>query len=524
MRYLPPALAALALAAGAQSSIHYLSFDAPASVPGAGEVRDEDVLAYDPQRGLGSLYFDGSDVGLEGADVDAVHVRPDGALVLSLRNASFDVPGLTGGPDGATVDDADLLLFTFTSSGPDTAGAFSFLFDGSDVGLEAGGEDVDAVFELPGGELLLSLSGAGDVPGLGAVDDEDVLRFTPDDPAAPGSATAGSWSLHFDGGAAGFGDAAGEDLDAVSVDSPAGDLLFSTSGKWQAAGASGADEDVGRFSGTLGAAPAGTASLVLDLSQLGIDPSEDVDGYSFAAPQPPPPPPAMEIAACSLGCSGVPGSPLMTCGATEIAPNEVIAVEFTEPVDLATVGVRSFRITDPATGEPAQGSYLLDPADPRRLLFRPLIGFGPAGEPQFGFEAGATYEVLVPAQPFDPPPWVTSTGGAPNQTRLLCAVSATADLVDTVPGPPQVQVLVDVVLAYDAGGQPSVIVPDVPANGATGVFRDTQVTFVFGDLMDVGSLFDPASGQSDGVVLSVDADGDLADPSDQIQLCGSFVA
>ena len=45
---------------------------------------------------------------------------------------------------GLKLDDSDLVLFTPSSLGASTSGAFSLYFDGSDIGLDTTGEDVDA--------------------------------------------------------------------------------------------------------------------------------------------------------------------------------------------------------------------------------------------------------------------------------------------------------------------------------------------------------------------------------------------
>jgi hypothetical protein len=66
--------------------------------------------------------------------------------------------------------------------------------DGSDIGLA--NTDVDA-FELQGdGTLLMSFDTNFTLTGFGAVDDSDILRFTP---TSTGNTTAGTWSWHFDG-------------------------------------------------------------------------------------------------------------------------------------------------------------------------------------------------------------------------------------------------------------------------------------------------------------------------------------
>ena len=255
----------------------YMSFDTTTSVPGVGSVADEDVVSYDPATGTWALYFDGSDVGLGGTDVNALHVLESGDLVLSFDSSTFSVPGLIGGPSGTTVEDRDLVLFTFSTSGANTSGSFTFVFDGSDVGLTTSSEDIDGVYEFPGGGLALSFLGNPGVSGLSGLADEDVILFSA---TQYGSTTLGSWSYLFDGSDVGFSQSSSEDLNAVTFEDGA-DLLFSCTGSWSASGSSGADEDVGRFAGSFGTATSGTSTLELDLSALGISTAEDVDGLSF---------------------------------------------------------------------------------------------------------------------------------------------------------------------------------------------------------------------------------------------------
>jgi len=255
-------------------SLFYLSFLANTSVPGVGTVADEDVVSYSPSTGTWALYFDGSDMGVGGGDVDALHVRSDGNLLLSFNNA-ISVPGLLGGPDGEDIDDSDIVLFTFTSSGASTTGTFSFYFDGSDVGLTTNGEDIDGLAELSGG-LAFTTSGTVSVSGQRKRRDEDVLLFFD---SQLGSTTAGTFQWHFDGSDVGFATSSGEDLGALSFDGA--DLLFCTRGDWEASGGAGADEDIGRFAGSFGPSTSGSASQELDLSSLGIATGAEVDGLSY---------------------------------------------------------------------------------------------------------------------------------------------------------------------------------------------------------------------------------------------------
>jgi PKD repeat protein len=260
------------VAAPPGSSVYYLSFTTGTSVPGLGAVADEDIVRYDPGTSSWTMYFDGSDVGLAGTDVDAFHVRANGSILLSLDATTSSVPGLTGGPSGTTVEDRDVVLFTPTSTGPTTAGSFSFRFDGSDVGLTSSlNEDIDALHELADGSLLISTLGNPTV-GVPGASDEDVLRFA----GSFGAATSGAFTLWFDGGDVGL---AGGDVDGVALVGGTG-LVISTEAN-ASAGIPWNDEDLVRFTGTTGPATSGTFSMLLDLSTLGIAAAEGVDGVSI---------------------------------------------------------------------------------------------------------------------------------------------------------------------------------------------------------------------------------------------------
>jgi hypothetical protein len=189
-----------------------LSFDSDKTLSGLA-VDDSDVVRFDATSlgpttaGTFSVYFDGSDVGLTSSshDVDAFELLAGGGLLLSTTG-SLSLPGLSAA-------DEDLLLFTPTSLGPDTAGAFALYFDGSDVGLSASGEDVDAAALDAAGRVYLSTDGSFAVPGLSGEDD-DVFVFTP---TSTGATTAGTYdsALYFDGST--FGLTA---TDVLAVDLP----------------------------------------------------------------------------------------------------------------------------------------------------------------------------------------------------------------------------------------------------------------------------------------------------------------
>lgn len=191
---------------------------------------DEDILTVGVSTGLWALYFDGSDVGLGATDVDAFEMLPTGDILLSLDSASFDVPGV------GVIDDSDIVRFTSTSLGENTAGTFTMFFDGSDVGLDTDAEDVDAIALTPAGQLLMSMLGNASQ----SIRDEDLLRFTP---TSLGWETSGSWAMYFDGSDVGLA-AQSENVWGAWVDAGTGDIHLSARGAFDVPGVTGDGADV----------------------------------------------------------------------------------------------------------------------------------------------------------------------------------------------------------------------------------------------------------------------------------------
>ena len=215
--------------------ILYLSSTSGGSAGGVG-FNDEDILAYDTELDSWSLFFDGSDVGLDDgndSDIDAFHLREDNTLLFSIVGSSTL-------PDVGSVDDSDIILFTPTSTGEETAGSFSLYFDGSDVGLDEGGENIDALTLLDNGDLVLSVTGSWSAGGLSGLD-EDLLRFAP---ASTGANTSGSWSLFFDGSDVGLNTNYYEDIVALWSEADASALYLSTLGPFSVNGANGDESDI----------------------------------------------------------------------------------------------------------------------------------------------------------------------------------------------------------------------------------------------------------------------------------------
>ncbi len=153
----------------------------------------EDILVFDSRDESWALYFDGSDVGLDKNNIDAFFLRANGQMIISLKKAG-NLPGL------GKVESSDLLLFTPTSTGENTAGSWSLLFDGSDVELTTNPENINTVMELPDGRLIISTNGKVKVTGLTA-NKWDLLLFTPDE---LGINTRGTWSLYAAGAGLGL--------------------------------------------------------------------------------------------------------------------------------------------------------------------------------------------------------------------------------------------------------------------------------------------------------------------------------
>lgn len=157
-----------------------------------------------------------------------------------------------------------------------TTGAWSLYFDGSDVGLSK--RDVDAFALTADGRLLLSLDAPHHFPGLGTVDDSDIVKFIP---TSLGEQTAGRFVWHFDGSDVDLNNS-GEDIDAFAL-TPDGQLILSTSGSMKAGGVTGKDEDLFLFTATrLGKQTQGTWQRYLDGSTLGLtNGSEDIDSVGW---------------------------------------------------------------------------------------------------------------------------------------------------------------------------------------------------------------------------------------------------
>ena len=177
----------------------YFSFATTTILAGLGIVQDEDVVYYD--NGTWSLYFDGSLHGMATSanlDLDALSV--DGATNGIGGTLYFSTVGNTNPPGvGGTADDADIYSWNGTT--------YSRVIDASAAPYSLpGNANVDGYVRIDATHGYFSFSGATTtVPVLGAVQDEDVVRYD-----------AGTWSVHFDGTGQGL-TADTQDVDAFDV-------------------------------------------------------------------------------------------------------------------------------------------------------------------------------------------------------------------------------------------------------------------------------------------------------------------
>ncbi|NOT01268.1 MAG: S8 family serine peptidase, partial [Phycisphaerales bacterium] len=206
----------------------------------------------------------------DGSDVGLSSFVIDGLAVLTGGDILLSFTG-AGTVGGVAMDDSDILRFTPTSLGAATAGTFTMYFDGSDVGLTTNNEDVDAISLDAGGNLVVSTLGTFSVTGASG-NGEDMIAFSA---TSLGSTTAGTWAMLFDGSDVALSGTA-ENVDGAGITS-GGTILLSTTGSFSVSGAAGANEDVFEFfPTTLGTTTSGTFAIFLDLSTIGIATGEDV--------------------------------------------------------------------------------------------------------------------------------------------------------------------------------------------------------------------------------------------------------
>ena len=148
---------------------------------------------------------------------------PAVGLLLAV-DTTVALPGL---PASSPAESRDVVRFDPATS------TFSMFFDGSANGVPDG-VAIDAIATDPSDRLLLSFDTTVSLPGVGTVDDEDLVRFA-----------SGTWTMEFDGSARGVPPEL--DLDAAHRVHGGNTLLVSFDGSGSVGGVAFDDEDVLAF-------------------------------------------------------------------------------------------------------------------------------------------------------------------------------------------------------------------------------------------------------------------------------------
>ena len=254
---------------------HFLaSYSVDTTLTGVGAVQDEDIVEF--SAGTWSVWFDGTAAGLTAGnffsdqDIDAFSLPgttvapppPPPPAPAPTGNGNGPVVFSTLGnvnPTGVagTADDADLYSFNGTT----TTRELDVTAIPAASRLPASA-NIDAYDRVDATHFYASFADNTRVPGLGVVQDEDVVYYN-----------NGSWSVRFNGTAHGLTKAA-EDIDAISVSGNT--LYFSTAGNINPPGVGGSADDADIYSVNMNTFRYARA---WDATTHGVPSAANVDGY-----------------------------------------------------------------------------------------------------------------------------------------------------------------------------------------------------------------------------------------------------
>ncbi|UCF26669.1 MAG: hypothetical protein JSW42_08360, partial [Chloroflexota bacterium] len=212
-----------------------------------------DSFSFDVDDGLSNV--------LSGQSFSIIVSTQQGLNSLYLSSTSG------GNAGGVAFVDEDIVTYDINSD------TWAMYFDGSDVGLDATGQEINGLHIMSDGSILLSFGAAGTIPDVGAVDDFDIVRFIP---TSFGDTTAGTYEMYLDGEDVGL---SGEDIDSIHL-APDGRVIVSFRGSVNLGTTSGEDEDLFAFNpASLGSSTSGTWEMYFDGSDVLLDTasSEDVN-------------------------------------------------------------------------------------------------------------------------------------------------------------------------------------------------------------------------------------------------------
>ena len=177
---------------------------------------------------------------------DVALVYDDGSVQMAFDGSEAGLPNRAHIDAVALAGEQYLLSFTEPVNVPGLGrvddsdvvvydgSAYGLWLDGSDFGLTTNDEDVDSLKVLDDGTIIVSVLGQGQVPGVG-MRGEDLIALDTED----------EWSMYFDGSDVGL-TTSQELVDAAAVDA-AGSLDLSTTGRLSAGGFAADDDDVAVF-------------------------------------------------------------------------------------------------------------------------------------------------------------------------------------------------------------------------------------------------------------------------------------
>jgi FtsP/CotA-like multicopper oxidase with cupredoxin domain len=177
-------------------------------------------------------------------------------ILVITKSLYFSTAGNSNPPGvGGSADDADIYLWNGT--------AYSRILDASSLGVPASGgsnANVDGFDRVDANHFYMSFSGDTTLPGIGAVQDEDIVFYS-----------AGTWSVYFDGTAAGL-TAGNQDIDAFN--NVGGTIYFSTAGNTNPPGVGGTADDADIYSWN-----GASFARVWDATAAGLASTANVDGF-----------------------------------------------------------------------------------------------------------------------------------------------------------------------------------------------------------------------------------------------------
>lgn len=201
---------------------------------------DEDIMLCDRFGGVPgtcswSMFFDGSAEGISiQSDMAGFHILDDDNILMTFRT-----PKKIGGL--RKVDDSDIVHFDRNAANSNSA--YTFYFDGSDVGLTTDDETIDAIGFDSAGRLVISTDGNYSVPKTGGGTlsgvDADLIVFN----GSTGPDTVGTFELYFNGVSAGF-NTPQEDIWGVWIDPNTEEIYLTTRGDFSVGALNGVGTDV----------------------------------------------------------------------------------------------------------------------------------------------------------------------------------------------------------------------------------------------------------------------------------------